>query len=207
MTRRTGSGQVPTSRTSRPPDGSCANRRVTVSRGGLRSRTADPTGRRRRPGTRGPPGQARAAGRRLPGQGHRSGRRGQVRAAEARIRGSVRHVEAPQVGGVRTPIVGRPRPLPSDRRADRRRSNQHLDRPPIPAGSTPSTVKSPLSLQVTPYPFTVITFQPCEGRSGSTSRARSSSRGGVAELTTTILTADVLSICQRLRGVRDESPR
>jgi hypothetical protein len=42
---------------------------------------------------------------------------GQVRAIEAR-RGSVVHVEVFQMGGVRTSIFGRPRRLPSDRRAD-----------------------------------------------------------------------------------------
>jgi integrase len=40
--------------------------------------------------------------------------RGQVRAAE----GSVTHVEVFLLGGVRTPIIGGPRPLPRDRRAD-----------------------------------------------------------------------------------------
>ncbi len=40
--------------------------------------------------------------------------RGQVRASE----GSVRHVEVFLMGGVRTPIIGRPRLLPSDRRAN-----------------------------------------------------------------------------------------
>jgi hypothetical protein len=40
--------------------------------------------------------------------------RGQIRASE----GSVRHVEVFQLGGVRTPIIGRPRPLPRQRRAD-----------------------------------------------------------------------------------------
>jgi len=42
--------------------------------------------------------------------------RGQVRASE----GSVRHVEVVQMGGVRTSIIGRPRRLPRDRRADPR---------------------------------------------------------------------------------------
>src|SRR6185295_16783812 len=40
--------------------------------------------------------------------------RRQIRASE----GSVRHVEVFQLGGVRTPIIGRPRPLPRQRRAD-----------------------------------------------------------------------------------------
>jgi hypothetical protein len=40
--------------------------------------------------------------------------RGQFRARE----GSVRHVEVFQLGSVRTPIIGRPRPLPRQRRAD-----------------------------------------------------------------------------------------
>jgi hypothetical protein len=40
--------------------------------------------------------------------------RGQVRASE----GSVRHVEVFRMGGVRAPILGRPRPLPGQRRAD-----------------------------------------------------------------------------------------
>jgi hypothetical protein len=44
--------------------------------------------------------------------------RGQVRAAEAGTRGSVVHVEVFQMGSVRTSIFGRPRRLPSDRRAD-----------------------------------------------------------------------------------------
>ena len=39
---------------------------------------------------------------------------GQVRASE----GSVRHVEVFQMGGVRTSIIGRPRPLPRARRAN-----------------------------------------------------------------------------------------
>jgi hypothetical protein len=39
--------------------------------------------------------------------------RGQVRASE----GSVRHVEVFRMGSVRTPILGRPRPLSGDRRA------------------------------------------------------------------------------------------
>jgi hypothetical protein len=41
--------------------------------------------------------------------------RGQVRESE----GSVRHVEVFRLGCVRTPIIGRPRPSPSDRRAER----------------------------------------------------------------------------------------
>jgi hypothetical protein len=40
--------------------------------------------------------------------------RGQIRASE----GSVRHVEVFQLGSMRTPIIGRPRPLPRQRRAD-----------------------------------------------------------------------------------------
>src|SRR5699024_3645314 len=40
--------------------------------------------------------------------------RGQVRGSE----GSVRHVEVFPVGSVRTPIIGRPRPLSHERRAD-----------------------------------------------------------------------------------------
>ena len=42
-----------------------------------------------------------------------AGERGQVRAAE----GSVRHVEVFRMGSVRTPIIGRPRPLSGHRRA------------------------------------------------------------------------------------------
>ncbi len=41
-------------------------------------------------------------------------KRGQVRASED----SVKHVEVFRVGGVGTSIIGRPRPLPRDRRAD-----------------------------------------------------------------------------------------
>jgi len=41
--------------------------------------------------------------------------RAQIRAGE----GSVKHVEVFLLGGVRTPIIGRPRPLPRDRRAHR----------------------------------------------------------------------------------------
>lgn len=42
-----------------------------------------------------------------------AGESGQVRAGE----GNARHVEVFQMGGVRTPIIGRPRPLPGHRRA------------------------------------------------------------------------------------------
>ena len=45
-----------------------------------------------------------------------AGERGEVRASE----GSVRHVEVFRLGSLRTPIIGRPRPLPGRRRADRR---------------------------------------------------------------------------------------
>jgi hypothetical protein len=44
-----------------------------------------------------------------------TGERRQVRGRE----GSVRHVEVFQMAGVGTSILGRPRPLPTDRRADR----------------------------------------------------------------------------------------
>jgi hypothetical protein len=40
--------------------------------------------------------------------------RAEIRAHE----GSVKHVEVFQMGSVRTPIIGRPRPSPSDRRAE-----------------------------------------------------------------------------------------
>ena len=50
--------------------------------------------------------------------------RGQVRASE----GSVRHVEVFQMGGVRTSIIGRPRPLPAPRRAA---PDQHTATPSI----------------------------------------------------------------------------
>ena len=43
-----------------------------------------------------------------------AGECGQVRVNE----GSVEHVEVFPMGGVRTPIIGRPRPLPRHRRAD-----------------------------------------------------------------------------------------
>jgi len=43
--------------------------------------------------------------------------RNQVRAREGRVR----HVAVFQLGGVRTSIIGRPRPLPGRRRAHRRR--------------------------------------------------------------------------------------
>ena len=45
--------------------------------------------------------------------------RGQIRAGEARNSGNVRHVEVFRMGGVRTSILGRPRPLSRDRRAGR----------------------------------------------------------------------------------------
>jgi hypothetical protein len=44
---------------------------------------------------------------------------GQVSAGEARTSGSVRHVEVFRMDSVRTSILGRPRPLPEHRRADR----------------------------------------------------------------------------------------
>jgi hypothetical protein len=52
--------------------------------------------------------------------------RGQVRAGE----GSVKHVEVFQMGSVRTSIFGRPRPLPSHRRADKRYTLNCVE-PPI----------------------------------------------------------------------------
>lgn len=55
--------------------------------------------------------------------------RGQVRTAEAVLGSSVGHVEVFQMRRVGTFILGRPRPLPGERRADR---------------STPSIVKSPI---------------------------------------------------------------
>ena len=48
-----------------------------------------------------------------------SSRQNVVRSGQAK-EGSVRHVEVFQMGGVRTPIIGRPRPLPGHRRADPR---------------------------------------------------------------------------------------
>jgi hypothetical protein len=54
---------------------------------------------------------------------------GQVRAAK----GSVRHVEVFPVGSVRTSIIGRPRPLSSDRHAG--------------PDYTPSSVMSPITLK------------------------------------------------------------
>jgi hypothetical protein len=47
-----------------------------------------------------------------------SAEHGQIRAGEARPRGSVRHVEVFRMGSVRTSILGRPRHLSGDRRAD-----------------------------------------------------------------------------------------
>jgi hypothetical protein len=55
-----------------------------------------------------------------------SAERGQVGAGEARRRGSVRHVEVFRMGSVRTSILGRPRPLPGHRRADRRSRLRHM---------------------------------------------------------------------------------
>ncbi len=60
--------------------------------------------------------------------------RGQVRASE----GSVRHVEVFRMGGVRTSIIGRPRPLSNERRAD---AYAHV----YAATSTPWIRKSPLT--------------------------------------------------------------
>ena len=61
--------------------------------------------------------------------------RGQVRASE----GSVRHVEVFRMGGVRTSIIGRPRPLSDERRAD-------ADARVYTTTSTPWIRKSPISL-------------------------------------------------------------
>jgi hypothetical protein len=47
-----------------------------------------------------------------------SAEHGQIRAGEARPRGSVRHVEVFRMGSVRTSILGRPRHLSGNRRAD-----------------------------------------------------------------------------------------
>src|SRR5690606_4472643 len=62
--------------------------------------------------------------------------RGQARADE----GSVRHVEVFPVGSVRTPIIGRPRPLSDERRAD---TYARTDTGP----STPWIRKSPMNAQ------------------------------------------------------------
>ena len=62
-----------------------------------------------------------------------AGERGQVRAGE----GSVRHVEVFRMGSVRTPIIGRPRPLPGQRRAATRYtldSEEPLFQPIVDAG-------------------------------------------------------------------------
>jgi transposase len=59
---------------------------------------------------------------------------GQVRAAESGIPGSVVHVEVFQMGSVRTSILGRPRYLSRDRRAEHQ-----------PSSATPCFVKSPFS--------------------------------------------------------------
>jgi hypothetical protein len=48
----------------------------------------------------------------------KAAKRRQVSAAEARTTGSVAHVEVFRMVGVGTSIIGRPRLLPSQRRAD-----------------------------------------------------------------------------------------
>jgi hypothetical protein len=61
---------------------------------------------------------------------------GQVRAAESGIPGSVVHVEVFQMGSVRTSILGRPRYLSRDRRAEHQ-----------PSSATPCFVKSHITIR------------------------------------------------------------
>ena len=93
--------------------------------------------RRRRPGTPAPPGRAQALPGDLQPELVQAAERGQVRAGE----GSVRHVEVFRMGGVRTPIIGRPRPLPGHRRADHRYTlncEEPLKRPAPPKYPLPT---------------------------------------------------------------------
>ena len=104
----------------RHPNGSCASRRGTVSRGDALAAAAaaplvgldDPAGQHRPIRLEPLPGD-------LEPELVEPAERGQVRAGEAGVRGSVGHVEVFQMGSVRTSILGRPRPLPRHRRAQR----------------------------------------------------------------------------------------
>ena len=100
-----------------PANGSCARvRRTRVRACALRSHTGD---------TSDPASTTRQAEHRpvrleaLPGhlQAQSSSRQNVVSSGPNPAAGSVGHVEVFLMGGVRTPILGRPRPLPADRHA------------------------------------------------------------------------------------------
>ena len=100
---------------------------VPAARSG--NRTGGTSRLARSSGTPAAPGPVRAAARSSPDPDHRGGR-SVVRAGE----GSVEHVEVNRLGGVRTPIIGRPRPSPSN----------DASRPYSPS-TTPLLVKSQLN--------------------------------------------------------------
>ena len=97
----------------RQPNGSCASRRLTVSRGPVTTapvtpvvRVEDSAGEHRTVGLEELTGDLQA-------KGVQAGEGGQVRGRE----GSVEHVEVFQMDSVRTSIIGRPRPSTRQRRA------------------------------------------------------------------------------------------
>ena len=102
----------------RHPNGSCASCRVTVSRADALAAAApappvelarlDPTRQHR-------PIRLEPLTDHLQPELVETAERAQIRAHE----GSVNHVEVFRLGGVRTPIIGRPRPSPRHRRAER----------------------------------------------------------------------------------------
>jgi len=99
----------------RQPNGSCANRRVVESRGRPcsphRRHRSSPSRTRQantaRSGSREPPGH-------LQTERIQPGERGQIKG----LKGSVSHVEVFREDSVTTSIIGRPRPLSRQRRAD-----------------------------------------------------------------------------------------
>ena len=100
----------------RHPNGSCASRRTTVSR-------AAPCSPQRWHQSSGSTTRQASTARSGSSSCPVTSKPKLVEAAElAQVRGregSVRHVEVFRVGSVRTPIIGRPRPLPGHRRARR----------------------------------------------------------------------------------------
>ena len=86
-----------------------------VARRAFAAAAPAPLVRARRPGRRAPPVRFETLPDDLEAELVEAAERGQVRARE----GSVRHVEVFRMGGVRTSILGRPRPLPGHRRAAR----------------------------------------------------------------------------------------
>ena len=142
---------VTTSVVGRQPSGSCARRRVTVSRG-VHSHpqrrhhlSSDPSGSTTRRAK-----TARSSSNRCPVTSDPARRVGRTRSdpgQRSRPGGSVRHVEVFRMGSVRTSIFGRPRP-------------------PIPATDAPTTATDDITRPLHPQLKSRVSAFPTEGDTG-----------------------------------------